>query len=93
MFLVTELVLGLHTNNQPWIVWAAPGVVAVSFFLFKGILSPVGPAHLNQQGCVGPIQGFNRSSRALLSGVGEKRLRPATRPIHNAGTFMKPEIT
>ena len=64
MFLVTEPVLGLHTNNQPWIVWAAPGAVAVSFFLLKGILSPVGPAHLNQQGCVGP-KGFNRSSRAL----------------------------
>jgi hypothetical protein len=28
-----------------------------------------------------------RSSRALALWVGGKRLRPATRPIHNAGTF------
>jgi hypothetical protein len=39
MFSVTEPIFGLHTNNEPRIVCAAPGAVAVSFFLFKGILS------------------------------------------------------
>jgi hypothetical protein len=34
-----------------------------------------------------------RSSRAFALWVGEKRLRPATRPIRDAGTSIKPQIT
>jgi len=41
MLLAVEPILGLHTNNQPRIVWAIPGLWRCPFY-FQGILSPVG---------------------------------------------------
>ena len=50
-------------------------------------------ALLTKKGASGRSKGSIEVAERSLSGVGEKRLRPATRPIHNAGPSMKPQIT
>jgi hypothetical protein len=61
--------------------------VAVSFFL-SGIVSPVGPMHLTK-GASGLSKDSIEVAERSLSGVGEKRLHPATRPNTQRGLLYE----